>query len=69
MPLYSSQIQKEQAKQISSVALALEALELLLVEKGIIADNELMKRLSGLIEAKAMDADLKIQAKSKLRAG
>lgn len=67
--LYSSQIQKEQAKQISSVALALEALETLLVEKGIIADDELMKRLGGLIEAKAMDADLKLQAKSKLRAG
>lgn len=61
MPAFSTKKDQEQDRQIASVALALEALESLLVEKGILKDNEVMEKLQGLAQAKALDADLRLQ--------
>lgn len=43
------------ALHVGSVALAIEALETLLVEKGVLRDNELMEKLEVLMKEKAGD--------------
>lgn len=43
------------ALHVGSVALAVEALERLLVEKGLLKDNELMEKLAVLAKDKAGD--------------
>lgn len=40
-------------QNVSSVAFALEALDLLLVEKGILKENELLDKIKALVESKA----------------
>jgi imidazolonepropionase-like amidohydrolase len=42
-----------QLQHIASLALAIEALDVLLVEKGLFADNEIMDRMRQLAEQKA----------------
>lgn len=49
--LYKSAMELQQ--HVASVALALEALEYLLVQKGTLAENELMEALTLLLKQKA----------------
>jgi hypothetical protein len=42
-------LDEAKSRQVASVALGIEALELLLVEKGILRDSELMEKLDRLI--------------------
>lgn len=39
--------------QVSSVALAIESLETLLIAKGVLKDNELMKSIEALVKSKS----------------
>ena len=48
---------KHLAQQITSIAIALEALETLLVAEGILTDGDLMAQIKGLIELKQRNFD------------
>lgn len=54
MALYSGVREKEMQVQIASVALAIESLETLLIEKGVLKDNEVMNRAMKLAKAKML---------------
>jgi hypothetical protein len=48
-----AQLEEVQLQHIASLALAIEALDVLLVEKGLFADNEIMDRMKVLAQQKA----------------
>jgi hypothetical protein len=57
MTLYSGVREKQIQGQVASVAVTIEALETLLVEKGILKPDELMNRVTKLARGKILGAE------------
>lgn len=51
------QLDQQKTAQIASIACGLEALDALLVEKGVFRDNELMEKMERVILQKAEEAE------------
>lgn len=54
--------ENELRMNIASTAIAVEALELLLVERGILKDNEVLDKMKVLMEEKKMQAQAQAEA-------